>query len=271
MTFKHKKPKIAIVGLTCCEGCEFAVLDLGQKVLDLARHIDFVEFRMIKEDPKVIGPYDICFVEGSAVTKQNRKQLMELREKSKLMIVLGNCADTGGIHQMKSFAGKDKLLKMVYKNPKGIENSEIEPISNLVKVDHTIPGCPITAEEFLNITYQLLSGLPVKLLQNPVCWECQINGYECLLQKGDICVGPITLAGCDAVCLKGKQACWGCRGLIEEPDVTKFVTMLWRNHPLPKIFEVLEVFGIKDNWQQEALKEELIEQKEKRKKTNPST
>ena len=168
---KATKPKIAIVGLTCCEGCEFAVLDLGQKFLDLANHIDIVEFRMIKEDPKVIGPYDICYIEGSAVTKRNLRQLRELREKSKLMIVLGNCADTGGVHQMKSYGDKNELLNKVYKNPKGIDNPEIEPLSNLVKIDYTIPGCPITGVEFLEITYQLLSGLKPKIIQNPVCWE----------------------------------------------------------------------------------------------------
>lgn len=263
---KHKKKKIAIVGLTCCEGCEFAVLDLGQKFLDLARVADLTEFRMIKEDPEISGPYDICFIEGSAVTRRNLTQLRELRGVSKIMVVLGNCADTGGVHQMKTYAGKDKLMKYVYKNPKGIDNPEIEPLSNLVKIDYTIPGCPITGEEFLEITYQLLSGVSPKIPQNPVCWECQIREYECLLQKGEICLGPITLAGCHAVCLKGKQPCWGCRGLIEEPDVTKFVQMLWQEHPLPEILTVLEVFGEKDNWQQQALKEELIEEKEKREK-----
>jgi len=263
---KNKKPKIAIVGLTCCEGCEFAVLDLGQKFFELTKVADVTEFRMLKEDPKITGPYDICYVEGSAVTKQNLNKLRKLREHSQVLVVLGNCADTGGVHQMKTYAGKDELLKKVYKNTKGIDNPEIEPLSNLVKIDYTIAGCPINGEEFLEITYQILAGLPVKIPQNPVCWECQIAEYECLLQKGEICLGPITLAGCEAICLKGKQACWGCRGLIEEPDVTKFVTMLWRNHTLPEILKTLEVFGIKDNWQQQALKEELIEQKEKREK-----
>jgi len=261
-----QKKKVAIVGLTCCEGCEFAVLDLAQKFLDLAKIVDVEEFRMIKNDPKVAGPYDICFVEGSVVTKSNLRQLRRLREVSKTLVVLGNCADTGGIHQMKNYGDKEELLKKVFKDTKGIENPDIEPLSNLVKVDYTIPGCPITGEEFLEVTYQLLSGLPVKIPQNPVCWECQIRGYECLLQKGEICLGPITLAGCKAICLKGRQSCWGCRGLIEEPDIIKFIMMLWKEHSLPQILKTLEVFGIKDNWQQQVLKEELIENKEKRDK-----
>jgi coenzyme F420-reducing hydrogenase gamma subunit len=251
-----KKPRVAIVGLTCCEGCEFAILDLGQRFLDLTEYIDLVEFRMIKEDPPKTGPYDICFIEGSAVTKKNLATLKELRRVSKMLIVLGNCAHTGGVHRMKNWVGRIRAIGQVYEQAKGIDNPPILPIADIVKVDFTIPTCPINGEEFLRIIKQILGGKKPEIPQNPVCHECQINGYECLLQKCEICCGPITLGGCEAVCLKVGQPCWGCRGLLEEPDVDKFVkNSLLPCHPITKISRILEVFGIRDDWAEQATKE----------------
>lgn len=256
MAQKIKKPKVAIVGLTCCEGCEFAILDLHNRFLELAARLDVKEFRMIKEDPEITGPYDICFIEGSAVTQANFEKLKKLRQVSKTLIVLGNCAHTGGIHRMKNWVGRYKAMEGVYKKFKGIANPPVYPISEIVKVDFTIPTCPINAEEFLKITCQLLEGKKPAIRQNPVCYECQINGYECLLQKGEICCGPVTLGGCNAICLESKQACWGCRGLMEEPDVEKFVERLLQEHSVEEIDRVLEVFGVKDDWHKQAGTEE---------------
>jgi len=256
MKTKNKKPRVAIVGLTCCEGCEFAILDLGQKFLDLAKVIDLVEFRMVKDDPPKSGPYDICFIEGSAVTQKNLKVLKELRKVSRMLIVLGNCAHTGGVHRMKNWVGRMKALGEVYDKPKGIDNPVILPISEIVKVDFTIPTCPVNGQEFLDIVYQILAGKKPQIRQNPVCYECQINGYECLLQNGELCCGPITVAGCNAVCLKSKQPCWGCRGLLEEPDVDKFVKNCFlADHDITEVEKVLEVFGIKEDWINQSKKE----------------
>ena len=138
------------------------------------------------------------------------------------------------------------------------------PIAEIVKVDFTIPTCPINAEEFLDLTYQILAHKKPQIRQIPVCYECQINGYECLLQNGELCCGPITLGGCNAVCLKSKQACWGCRGLLEEPDVDKFVRNCFlTSHSLEEVEKVLEVFGIKDDWVTQAKKEWQAQQKPK--------
>ena len=252
----NKKPKVAIVGLTCCEGCEFAIVDLGHKFLDLTNYIDLVEFRLIKEDPKKMGPYDICLIEGSAVTKKNVKTLKELRKVSKMMIVLGNCAHTGGIHSMKNLVGRVKAIDEVYEDATKLDNEVVLPLADIVKIDFQIPGCPVDGEEVVMVLKQILADKKPYIPQNPVCYECQINGYECLLQKGEICCGPITLGGCNAVCLKSKQACWGCRGLLEEPDVDKFVkNCLLTSHNLEDIEKTLEIFGVKDDWKKSAKKE----------------
>lgn len=229
---QNKKPKIAIISLTCREDYESVALGLGERFLELTEYIDIVEFRMSKNDPPKIESYDICFVEGLAVTKKDLNILKKMRKASKMLIVLG----------------RDK--------PKEIKKPVAIPIADIVKIDFTIPGCPINAEEFLIILKQILAGKKPSIPQNPVCYECQINGYECLLQKGEFCCGPITLGGCDAICLKNKQACWGCRGLVEEPDVEKFIKNCFlAGHTAGEITRALEVFDVKESWVDKAVKE----------------
>jgi coenzyme F420-reducing hydrogenase gamma subunit len=119
-----------------------------------------------------------------------------------------------------------------------------------VKVDFTIPGCPIYGEEFLEVLYNLIKGKKLKEKTNPVCFECQIRGFECLLKKGQICLGPITTGGCNAICLEGKQPCWGCRGRIKgskgsEEAVANLINYLTKNFPKDKVEWVKEFFGVK--------------------------
>ncbi|MFA6422418.1 MAG: hypothetical protein WCV92_03405 [Candidatus Buchananbacteria bacterium] len=246
MITKNKKPKVAIISLTSCEGCQFVMLDQGQRFLELSKKIDIGDFRLIKEDPKDEN-YDICFVEGNPITNDNIKLLKEMRKKSKLLVVLGNCAALGGVWELKNYQAKKKTIRSVYKNIMKVANPEIKEVDNFVKVDLTIPGCPIDGDEFMEVVYQLLAGKIPRLAQNPVCYECQLNGSECLLQKGEICLGPITLAGCKAVCLKSKQACWGCRGLFEGAQVENLMTLLKKNFNKDEIYRVMEVFGLKDD------------------------
>lgn len=252
---KHKKPKIAIIGLTSCEGCQFVMLDQGKRFLDWLKKVDLEEFRLLEEEPETAESYDICFVEGNPVTRENVKLLKRMREKSKLLVVLGNCAALGGVWEMKNYRDKKKTIRAVYKSAK-VANPDIREVDNFVKVDLAIPGCPIDGDEFIEIANQLLLGKVPHLDQSPVCRECQINGYECLLQKGEICLGPITLAGCKAVCLKSKQACWGCRGLFEGAKVENLMKLLRKKFTRDEINRVMEVFGARDSIMAELAKEE---------------
>jgi sulfhydrogenase subunit delta len=247
----NKKLKIGIFSLTCCEGCEFAILDLGEKLFKLTEKVDIVNFRLLEDNkhPKV-EKYDAAFVEGSPITKENEKTLKEIRKNSKILIALGNCAAMGGVHQIKNWGDKEKINKSVYKYWKQTENPNISRLDEVVKVDFTIPACPIVGEEFLEIIYQLINGRKLKEKTNPVCYECQTNGYACLLQKGQICLGPVTAGGCGAVCLSGSQPCWGCRGKIKNSKgsgeaIANLLSHLTKNYSKEKIEWVKEFFGIK--------------------------
>jgi coenzyme F420-reducing hydrogenase gamma subunit len=246
MTTKIKKPRLAIIGLTSCEGCQFVLLDQGKRFLELIKNFEVDEFRLIEEKPKFDVQYDLCLVEGNPVTKANIQLLKEMRKRSKLLVVLGNCAALGGVWELKNYQMKKKTIKHVYKNYLKVENPDIKEVDNFVKVDFTIPGCPVDGEELMDVLYKILNGQLPKLPQNPVCHECQDRGYECLLQKGQICLGPITLGGCQAVCLKSKQACWGCRGLFEGAQVKNLLSHLKKNFSQEEINRVMEVFGARD-------------------------
>jgi len=243
---KIKKPRLAIISLTSCEGCQFALLDQGERLFDFLRRVKTDEFRLIEDNPMPAGEYDICLVEGNPVTKENLRLLKEMRRRSKILVVLGNCAALGGVWEIKNYQLKKKAIKYVYKNNAKIENPEIKEVDNFVKVDYTIPGCPIDGDDAMETLYQLLAGRLPALPQEPVCNECQNNGYDCLLQRGEICLGPITLGGCQAVCLKSGQACWGCRGLFEGAQVKNLMDYLLKNFTREQIYRVMEVFGSRD-------------------------
>lgn len=243
---KAAKPKLAIVSLTSCEGCQFVLLDQGKRFLDFLNHVEVDEFRLLEDDPEPKGDYDICLIEGNPITKENFKLLREMRKRSKILVVLGNCAALGGVWEIKNYQLKKKTIKFVYKDRGHIENPDIREVDNFVKVDYTIPGCPIDGDDAMEFLYQILAGRKPQLPQEPVCNECQNNGYECLLQKGEICLGPITLGGCKAVCLKSKQSCWGCRGLFEGAQVRNLMNFLLRNFTRDQINRVMEVFGARD-------------------------
>lgn len=242
---KFKNPNVAIVSLTSCEGCQFVMLDQGRRFLNWLKKVNLDEFRLIEDSPITSKYYDICFVEGNPVTKANIKLLKQMRKNSALLVVVGNCAALGGVWEVKNYQAKKKTIRQVYKKIK-VENPDIKEVDNFVKVDLTIPTCPIDGDEFMRIANNLIDGLMPKIPQNPVCYECQTRGYQCLLLKGEICLGPITLAGCKAVCLKSKQACWGCRGLFSNAQVFNFVSHLLEIFPREQIYRVMEVFGARD-------------------------
>lgn len=242
---KRHKPKVAIISLTSCEGCQFVMLDQGNRFLDLLKKMDLDEFRLIEDEPMTATHYDICFVEGNPITKENFALLKRMRKMSDKLIVVGNCAALGGVWEIKNYKSKKKTVRQVYKKLK-VENPDVREVDNFVKVDFTIPTCPIDGDEFMRIANELLAGLMPRIDQSPVCYECQIKGYECLLLKGEICLGPITLGGCKAVCLKSKQSCWGCRGLFDGAQVENFMTHLMSKFSRDDVYRVMEVFGARD-------------------------
>ncbi|HRY52727.1 MAG TPA: hypothetical protein P5089_02640 [Candidatus Portnoybacteria bacterium] len=254
---KNKKPTIAIVSLTCCEGCQVAILDLGTRFLKLAEHIKIGDFALLEDEPEAPN-YDIVFVEGSPITKENIERLKDLRARSKVLVALGACAALGGIAEIKNYQDKNERMHYVYKNVESINNPDIKPLSYYVKVDWEVPGCPINKEEFLKIVKQLLAGVPPTIARRPVCYECQIRQNKCLLQEGLPCLGPLMLAGCGAPCPSSGYPCDGCRGPIPGLDPEKLTKqLLSQKYSQEEVNLILERFGLQDKVYPEAPTKQL--------------
>ena len=256
-----KKQKIAIVSLTSCNGCQVEVVNLGRKFLDILEFVEIGDFPLI-EEKKEKFPYDVAFVEGNPVTRENEKYLKFIRDKSKILVALGACACLGSVQEIKNYRNKSAILPYVYKRPLGIDNLEIRPLKHYVKVDFELPGCPPSKEEIFEFISDYLRGKIFKISQRPVCYECQLREVDCLLQKGKLCLGPIILGGCKAVCPASGIQCYGCRGLLEEPDLEDAMKVFKKVATKKEIEESLEIFGLRDDLEKKL--KEMIEKRKKR-------
>ena len=244
---KTKKPKIAIVSLTSCEGCQFALLDLGQRFLNFLETVELVDFRLIEDEKDLGKKLDLVLVEGNPIVEENFKVLERARKRSKLLVALGNCAAMGGIPEIKNYHEKSNAIKHVYRYINGISNPEIREIDNFVKVDFVLPGCPINAEEFLEYIPKLLAGEKPTINDQPVCVECKAAGNRCLLLDKKPCFGPMILGGCNAVCPSAGMMCQGCRGLRPKGNVPAMRATL-KNMMTDEEFEnTTEIYGLRDD------------------------
>lgn len=243
-----KKPKIAFVSLTSCEGCQFVLLDLGQRFFNLSEKAEIVDFHLLEDRPEPKVKIDIAFVEGNPITKEDIKTLKNIRKQSRVMVVMGNCAALGGIPEMKNYGPREKTIRFIYKGLKNVANPEIKEVDNFVKVDFTIPGCPINGEEFLGLFKDLVAGKIPEIPQKPVCSECPLRATkECFLIKKNICFGPVVLAGCNAVCPNAGFRCLACRGFLKNAGVKSFIAGLEKFNSKQDIQSDLEIFGLRDN------------------------
>jgi coenzyme F420-reducing hydrogenase gamma subunit len=249
---ENTKSKIAIVSLTSCEGCQFALLDLGEKFLEAMGQVEMIDFRLLEDEEDDGGMIDIGFVEGNPMTEANKKTLLELRKRSKLLVVIGNCAAMGGIPEIRNYHEQKQTAKHVYKYIQGIETEEVQEVDNFVKVDFTLPGCPITGEEFLKYFPILLENVRIgtelpKIPDSPVCVECKKKGNRCLLLDKKPCFGPMIIGGCDAVCPSSRMGCQGCRGLRPTGNV-KAMKMTLKQMMTDEEFEnTTEIYGLRDD------------------------
>lgn len=247
------KPKVAIVSLTSCEGCQFALLDLGEKFLELVGQIEMVDFRLLEDEEDAGGKLDIAIVEGNPMTKDNLATLKKLRKRAKLLVTLGNCAAMGGIPEIKNYQEGKNTIKHVYKYIQGIFNPEVREVDNFVKVDFSFPGCPITASEFLQYFPMLLevvktgdkSKLP-QISDLPVCVQCKEEGNRCLLLDKKPCFGPMILGGCHAVCPSSRMMCQGCRGLRKGGNVKAMRQTLKLMMTDEEFENTSEIYGLRD-------------------------
>lgn len=212
------KPKVAFFDFACCEGCQLTVLACEDELLDILGKIEIVNFREAisrREDT-----YDIAFIEGSITTLEAVERIKKIRERAKVLISLGACACMGGVNSLKNFYTIDQCLEAVYgKDAYKYNTIETHPVHDIVKVDGYIYGCPIDRGEFLEVVKSLLLGKKPQIPNHPMCVECKMAENQCVFFKGMKCLGPVTRAGCGAICIKYGDNCEGCRGLVDNPNI----------------------------------------------------
>ena len=214
------KPKVAFFDFACCEGCQLQVANLEEDILGLVNIVDVVEFREVLTGSA--PAYDVAIIEGSITRPEDEARIKDIRNRSKVLVAYGACATTGGVNKIKNLWGDiDKVKKEVYGKDAGMSHLETYPtkaVNEVVKVDYYVHGCPITRSELLKVVKALVSGTTPDIPEYPVCVECKMLGNECMYDKGQVCLGPISRAGCNAICPSNNSPCEGCRGTVPNPN-----------------------------------------------------
>lgn len=216
------KPKIGIYELTGCAGDALLILDCEKELIDIFKSADIQSFLMAKSD-NIDGDLEVALVEGSVTTEKEIKEIQDIRKRAKVVVAIGICACFGGIQA--AFLDKEiwqENLKEVYGKVKMNHTKPVQskPIDAYIKVDYYLPGCPIGKEQFISTLNRILRGNPPELFHFPVCVECKWNENDCLLNQGLPCLGPVTSAGCDSICINHNLPCVGCWGPLAEGNLT---------------------------------------------------
>lgn len=240
------KPKVAFFDFTSCEGCQLDALNLtGEEAVALLDAVDIVNFREVKTERA--DNYDIAFIEGSITRESEIPRLQKIRAQAKVLIALGACACIGGVNCLKNHFPMEEALKIVYgKDAKYYNTIPARPVNAVVPVDYYIRGCPPVTSEIVKVIKALILGKKPEIPNYPVCVECKMAGNICVFERGMTCLGPVTRAGCSAICVTSGRHCWGCRGLVEDPNIDSEKEIL-KKYGLT-VEKVLEKFKIYDTY-----------------------
>ncbi len=215
---ENGKPKIAFFDFTGCEGCQLTVIDALQTYPELLDVVEIVEFREAMSERA--EAYDIAFVEGSCCRESDEARLQDIRERSAYVVALGACAHLGGVNAIRNRMDITDVGHYVYGDFAGwYESYGPRAIADVIDVDTAVPGCPIDRDEFVGMVKAFLQGRLPEPPDYPLCIECKLNENVCVFLRGQVCLGPITRAGCKAVCCEYGIGCEGCRGLISNPQM----------------------------------------------------
>ncbi len=214
-----RKPKIAVWKFASCDGCQLSLLDCEDELLAVAGAVDIANF---PEASRAVasGPYDISLVEGSITTPHDEERIHAIRRASKTLITIGACAMSGGIQALRNFKNVEEFISQVYARPEYIETlNKSTPITDHVFVDFQLRGCPINKYQLVEVLSAYLNGRKPVTPAHGVCLECKRLGIVCVMvAKGVPCMGPVTQAGCGALCPAYGRGCYGCFGPKETPN-----------------------------------------------------
>jgi len=225
------KARVAFFDFASCEGCQLQIANLEEEVLDLIEIVDVVSFREVMKEHS--DEYDIAVIEGSIMRPMDEERLRKIRSRSKILVAFGACACIGGVNKIRNQWSPDEVKKEVYGDADIKDNDyfnvyETKAVNEVVPVEYYIRGCPPNRDEIKKVITALAMGKKPEIPNYPVCVECKKNENECLFEQGKFCLGPITRAGCGAICPTHGSACDGCRGILKKPQVECVMDILKR-------------------------------------------
>jgi len=223
------RPTLAVWKFASCDGCQLTLLDMEDELLALAGAVDVADFR---EATSAVaeGPYDLSLVEGSVTTPHDAERIQEIRRNSKALVTIGACATSGGIQALRNFGDVDEFRRAVYASPQYIDTlATSTPISSHVPVDFELRGCPIDKRQLIEVISAFLIGRRPDIPDTSVCSECKRRGLTCVMvADGTPCLGPVTHAGCGALCPAVGRGCYGCFGPMTGANLTALSGQLRR-------------------------------------------
>jgi coenzyme F420-reducing hydrogenase gamma subunit len=221
------KPKLAVWKFASCDGCQLSLLDCEDDLLAVVNEVEIANF--VEASRAVVrGPYDLSLVEGSITTPHDAERIHQVRRSSKFLVTIGACATAGGIQALRNFKDVREFISIVYAKPEYIETlNKSTPISDHVRVDFELRGCPINKLQLVEVINAFLNGRKPNIPPHSVCIECKQRGTVCVMvAHGTPCLGPVTHAGCGAICPSYARGCYGCFGPMQTPN-TKSLSSQW--------------------------------------------
>lgn len=215
----ESKPSLAVWKFASCDGCQLTLLDCEDELLAVTERLELAYF-LEASSATVAGPYDLSLVEGSITTAEDVERIQEVRRQSRFLVTIGACATAGGIQALRNFGDVEELLRIVYATPAFLSTLDTSsPISDHVRVDFELRGCPIDRHQLLEVISAYLAGRSPVIPSHSVCVECKQRGNVCVMvAHGTPCLGPVTHAGCGALCPRFNRGCYGCFGPAETPN-----------------------------------------------------
>lgn len=224
------RPRLGVFKFASCDGCQLTLLDCEDELLGIAAELEIAHF-LEASSAAAPGPYDLVLVEGSVSTPEHVERIRRIRAEARHLVTIGACATAGGVQALRNYADVEGYLATVYARPDYIETlATSTPISTHVPVDFELRGCPIDRGQLVEVITAFLTGRKPAIPNQSVCFACKRRGNVCVtVAHGTPCLGPVTHAGCGALCPTYGRGCYGCFGPAGTTNLPALVPLMQRD------------------------------------------
>lgn len=238
------KPRVVVLSLASDFGCQVQITNFSG-LLDMLSTIDLTYWQLAT-GAHMPDEYDVAVIEGAVTLHEHVELLKQVRETAKTVITIGACSDTGGVPGMALLSNIEQGAELVY----GAGSAKVAqgriapaPVHHIINVDFTIPGCPISPEEFSFVLQRALLGLVDQGHRETMCAECKMNENACFFMTSTLCLGLVTTAGCGSFCINRGRPCTGCRGIAPDANIDAASVFAAKFHLLDEFESALEIYN----------------------------